>query len=132
MPLPLSDMSRMLRMRAEQSLRDELHGREQEVGDAADPRVLLRELLMRELRVHEIELSMQNEALQEANARLEQSHAKYRELYEQAPVAYLTVGKNTAIHDVNAAAAKLLRATPHELLGVKLSTFVVPEHAILL
>ncbi|MEO0034788.1 MAG: hypothetical protein RLZZ501_811 [Pseudomonadota bacterium] len=77
-------------------------------GDAedADPRRLLHEL-----RVHQIELEMQNDALQDARLEAESTLALYLRLYEYAPVAYVTLGDDGSILKVNRAALTLLRLT---------------------
>ncbi|HEX2675863.1 MAG TPA: ATP-binding protein [Polyangiales bacterium] len=116
-----------LRQRAERKLHESGEIDLAKVMDALDAPALLHDL-----RVHEIELHMQNEALEEANARLEQAEAMYRDLYEHAPIAYVTLGTSAVIKSANRAALKLLRSTPQELVGTKLSTFVAPEHALLL
>ncbi len=44
------------------------------------------EKIVRELRIHQIELEMQNEELLQSQAALEESRARFRELYDHAPV----------------------------------------------
>lgn len=64
--------------------------------------------LLHELEVYQIELEMQNEALRQARADLEASLAKYADLYDFAPVGYLTLGGDGVIREANLAAAALL------------------------
>ena len=64
--------------------------------------------LLHERRVHQIELEVQNEELRRAQEALEASRAKYFDLYDLAPVGYVTLGETGLILDANLTAANLL------------------------
>ena len=53
------------------------------------------------LRVHQIELELQNEELCRAQAELATSQARYFDLYDLAPVGYLTLSEKYMIQEVN-------------------------------
>ena len=63
--------------------------------------------LLHELRVHQIELEIQNEELRRAQEELDVSQARYFDLYDLAPVGYLTITDNNMIQEVNLAAATM-------------------------
>ena len=50
------------------------------------------EALVHELRVHQVELELQCQELKDAQAELEESRDRYRELYESIPIGYATIG----------------------------------------
>src|SRR5256885_15196432 len=85
--------------------------------------------LIRELQVCQLELQMQNETLRELVSELEAARARYYDLYESAPVAYLSVGANTRIVEANRAASLMLGVERTKLLGKCLSGFVEPHMA---
>lgn len=70
------------------------------------------EALVHELRVHQIELELQCQELQRAQAETEESRNRYRELYESIPIGYVTIDISGRIFDLNPAGASLLRIDP--------------------
>jgi PAS domain S-box-containing protein len=81
--------------------------------------------LMHDLQVHQIELQLQNEELRRAQSALEVSRAGYFDLYDMAPVGYLTVDTNGLILEANLCAASLLGVSRSELVRRPLSRFIV-------
>ncbi len=87
------------------------------------------ERLQHELQVHQIELEMQNESLQQARISLEDSRDRYFDLYEFAPVGYLTLSDAGVIGEINLSGAALLGAERGKLLQRFFSGFVAPDNA---
>lgn len=82
--------------------------------------------LLHELRVHQIELEMQNEQLRLAQLALEESRDHYVDLYLFAPVGYLTLTRAGRIADINLAGASLLGLERKQLLLQRFDQFVAP------
>ena len=83
--------------------------------------------LIHELRVHQIELEMQNEELRRAQVELDATRAKYFDLYDLAPVGYMTVSEKGLILEVNLTAANLLDMTRGALAKQPFSRFIHQE-----
>jgi PAS domain-containing protein len=64
--------------------------------------------ILHELRVHQIELEMQNEELRTSHAELKTERARYLDLYDLAPVGYCTVSEEGLILEANLTAAVML------------------------
>ena len=82
------------------------------------------EALLHELQVHQAELEMQNEELRCAQLALDASHARYVELYDQAPVGYCGLDSQGRILQANLHAAELLGMSRPALCGMHLTRFV--------
>jgi formate hydrogenlyase transcriptional activator len=86
--------------------------------------------LVHELQVHQIELEMQNEELRQSRAEVEAGLERYAELYDFAPVGYLTLGRDGAIRQVNLTGARLLGAARARLPGRRFGVLVAaPDRA---
>ena len=73
--------------------------------------------LCHELEVSQIELQLQNEELQRITAELAASEEKYWDLYEFAPIGYLTLKPSGEILEANLAAAAMLKTERSHLLN---------------
>jgi PAS domain S-box-containing protein len=91
--------------------------------EALSPEAMRR--LLHELRVHQIELEMQNEELRRAQADLGASQAAYFDLYDLAPVGYVTVSEKGEILEANLAAATLLGVPRGALVQQQFSGFIL-------
>jgi two-component system cell cycle sensor histidine kinase/response regulator CckA len=80
--------------------------------------------LVHELQVHQIELEMQNEELSRASAQAEVAADKFSNLYDFAPVGYLTLDRKGAIRQVNLRGARLLGLERARLLNRRLALLV--------
>lgn len=80
--------------------------------------------LLHELQVHQVELEMQNAELQEARDRVESLLETYTDLYDFAPVGYVSVDEQGAILEVNLTAASLFGIERSRLIGQRLQGFV--------
>jgi PAS domain S-box-containing protein len=83
--------------------------------------------LLEELRVHQIELEMQNEELHRTQVELEASRARYFDLYDLAPVGYVTLSQQGLILEANLTAAALFGMARGRLVKQPLRRFVLPE-----
>lgn len=78
-------------------------------------------------------LELQNEQLREAHAELEQSHHRYADLYNLAPVGYITLDGKGCIREINQTAAELLGPSCTHLLGRPLVPYLTkPDRKIFL
>jgi PAS domain S-box-containing protein len=83
--------------------------------------------LVHELRVHQIELKMQNDELRRIQAELENARDRYVHLYDFAPTAYFTVNEKGAIAEANLTAATILDWPRANLVGQMFSRFIHRE-----
>jgi signal transduction histidine kinase/AmiR/NasT family two-component response regulator len=79
---------------------------------------------LHELQVHQIELEMQNDELRQSRIELEELLTRYIELYDFAPVGYLTLTSDGLIAEINLTGAKLLGVERRNLLRKRFTSFV--------
>jgi PAS domain S-box-containing protein len=84
--------------------------------------------LVQELQIHQIELEMQNEELRQTQVQLQTSTELYRDLYNQAPVAYINLDHEGGVLDVNQAAVDLLGMSRERLLRMNIYPLIQAGH----
>ena len=117
---PVSKEKRVLRQKAEK-----MHaGRAKGVpGPSAGDR----EKLLHELGVHQIELEMQNDELRSAQLEIEASRSRYIDLYDYAPVGYLTFDERGFVVEMNLTAAGLLGTERSRIVNKPFAGFIHPD-----
>jgi PAS domain S-box-containing protein len=122
-----TDSGPMLRRRA-----DAIAAATATASDTLEPLVNLSleetRAVLHELRVHQIELGMQNEELRRSQVQLDTSRALYFDLYDLAPVGYCTLGQQGHIVQANLTAGTLLGLTRSQLIGKPISRFILREN----
>ena len=83
--------------------------------------------LLHELNVHKIELEMQNDELRNAQESLQSSRDKYADLYDFAPVAYITFNRLEQITEANLTTSRILGLERFRLVGHTMATCIPPR-----
>ena len=86
-----------------------------------------KEKLIHELRVHQIELKMQNEELRRVQWEFEEARNRYSSLYDFAPVGYFTVSEKGIVTEANLTAATSLGMERSFLMGSPFNRFILQE-----
>ncbi len=107
-----------LRMQAEENLKSE-------PDRPGDIRLEEANHLIHELRVHQIELEMQNEELRRVQNELEISRSRYADLYDFAPIGYFTFDEQGRIIEMNLTGAKQLGIERGNLIKAPFVAMVV-------
>ena len=109
-----------LRQRAEEQFRA------QETATTETPTPEETQRILYDLRVHQIELEMQVDELRQKQQELDATRRRYFDLYDLAPVGYLTFSEKGLIREANLSAATMLGVTRTVLLQNILSKFIFP------
>ncbi|MBI1294250.1 response regulator [bacterium] len=83
--------------------------------------------ILHELQVHQIELEIQNEELRYTQESLLVAQARYFDLYDMAPVGYLTLNQQGIILETNLTGARLLGTARSLLPGQPFTQHILPE-----
>ena len=120
----------MIKSRSVEELRRQAEERllesKQKVTAPSTPEELRR--LVQELEVHQIELELQNEELQQARSELEKHLTKYTDLYDFAPVGYFTLDQNGSILSVNLNGTRMFRVERSVILNQHFVRFISSEY----
>ena len=114
----------VLRHAAEQALRDRsAQSAQSPVPSLPDAN----EQTLHELRVHQIELEMQNEELQRRQHQLDAANRRYFDLYDLAPVGYCSLSETGLILQANLTASTMLAIDRSALVKQYFARFVFIE-----
>ena len=83
--------------------------------------------IIHELRVHQIELEMQNEELRKTQLELEAARNRYSDLYDFAPVGYITVSEKGLILEANFTSAIMLGVGKSLMIGEPFTRFITSD-----
>ncbi len=124
----MTDKKDLDNVAGESALRD---AAEDQVGKSPDASHELEDLtsekIIHELRVHQVELEIQNDELKRVQLELEASRDKFQDLYDSVPVGYFTLTHKGLIKEVNRTGALLLGMPRSKLINMRFGGFVASE-----
>jgi len=121
---PAPNPKDLLRQQAERQIQERADSRHVLVTDLATLTPDDIQKMFHELRVHQIELTMQNEELRRAQEEIEHVRARYFDLYDRAPIGYCTLSQDGLILEINLTAALMLGAPKGALVEQSLTRFI--------
>jgi chemotaxis protein methyltransferase CheR len=83
--------------------------------------------MLHELRVHQIELEMQNVELRRIQAEMDLYQERYFDLYDLAPVGYCTLSEKGLILEANLTASTMLKVARDALANQPITRFILKE-----
>lgn len=83
--------------------------------------------LLHELQVHQIELELQNQELEESRAAVELALAHFTDLYDSAIAGYFTFDRNGMILQTNLLGALFLGLERSKAFGKYFTTYIMPD-----
>ena len=89
--------------------------------------ILEKKRALEALHTYQIELELQNDKLRSTQNELDRARARYFDLYDLAPVGYLTICNKGLVIEANLAAANMLQLSRVALLNNPLSQFICKE-----
>src|SRR4051812_16467913 len=85
------------------------------------------QLVMEELQLSQIEIEKQNRELFSLHGQLQESHNRYVDLYEFAPVLYMTLSLDGRVLDINLRGASFLHSSTSKIENRLFSDFLAHE-----
>jgi PAS domain-containing protein len=80
--------------------------------------------LVHELQMHQVELEAQNYELRQTHQQLEETRDRYADLYDFAPVGYLTLEGSGRILEINLTGAGMLGWERQQIIGQSFQYFL--------
>ena len=97
-----------------------------ETSRKLDDELQRKAVLLHELQVQHIELEMQNRQLREAQQELEEARDRYADLYDFAPVGYLTLDESGVVLEINLTGAGMLGKERINIVGKPFVNSLIP------
>lgn len=113
-----------LRRRAEEEMNTNPNDAAENLGKQSPHKVMK---ILEELRVHQIELEMQNDELRKSQEELDSARMKYFDLYDLAPIGYLTVSDKGLIVEANLTFATMMGVARSALPKKPFTKFIFHE-----
>ncbi len=111
-----------LKKLSSKQLQDELEALQRGLAQQQNPDPQAR--LQQEMQIYRIELEMHHRELRLSQQRLELAHDRYLELYDFAPVGYLTFNRDGAVVEANLELARLLGLEREQIVGMAFSSWL--------
>jgi PAS domain S-box-containing protein len=124
--MPNDQEAEDLRSKLLRLAREAAQGKVQDYGELTGADIAT---LLHEFGVYQSELEAQNEELRQAKAQLEDARSSYVDLYDFAPVGYLTLDAAGLIQQVNLTACSLLGADRGRLFKAPFARYLTPDSA---
>ena len=83
--------------------------------------------IIQELQADKQELEIKNEGLRKTHLELDYSHDKYFDLYNFAPIGYLTLNEKGFITEANLTAANLLAISKNDLINTSFTKYIFKD-----
>ncbi len=83
--------------------------------------------LLEALHRNQSRLESKNKSLHRTRQRLDYLRRRYEDLYEHAPVGYVTVDRNGMIQEVNQTAVRLMGRSKEKMKGMNFGDFIAPQ-----
>jgi PAS domain S-box-containing protein len=122
------EQNRNLNQLSKQELMQQLLSSQNQLADATEKKLEI-EQLTHNLQAHQIELEIQNRELIETQKTLEQSRNRYADLYDSAPVGYLTLNRKGEVMEINRTGARMLGRERTLLIHQPLTPFLAPQNS---
>lgn len=119
---PLENALPSLREKAERLFWEKTHSHKKESS------LQMIQDVLQELCIHQIELEMQNEELQQSKEELHRVKECYFDLYERAPVGYCTLSEEGKILQVNLTMSTLLFLPKSKLIDQPIESYICHEN----
>lgn len=113
-----------LRWRAEEAARREDLQRQEDPESMSSSET---QRVLHQLRVHQVELQMQNDELRRVLGELEEAWARYFDLFKLAPVGYFIVSHGGLILEANQTSLTMLGLMEPTVVGQPITRFLFSE-----